>query len=272
MAIRAKTLAEGDGWYVHDIVCDSGPRDKTFVEQHNGYSIAAVTHGSFQYRASSGAATLVPGSILLGNHGACFQCGHEHAQGDRCLAFRFEPDYFECLMDGAEARSAKFSRPSLPPLPELARLFADAELARDEHDADALEEFSLRLAGAIAAVLLPSRGRRPSTRDERRITDAVRRIEKNARAPWTLTRLASDAAMSAYHFLHTFRRVTGITPHQFVLRTRLHNAAMRLRQSREQVSAIAFEAGFNDLATFNRRFRHLMGVTPSVYRALGTGR
>jgi AraC-like DNA-binding protein len=76
--------------------------------------------------------------------------------------------------------------------------------------------------------------------------------------------------MSPYHFLHTFRRVTGITPHQFVLRTRLHRAAKQLRQSDEQVAVIALDAGFNDLATFNRRFRRLMGVTPSVYRAPGT--
>jgi AraC-like DNA-binding protein len=272
MAIRVETLAEGRGWRVHDIVCDSGPRDKSFTEQHNGYSIAAVTHGSFQYRSSSGAATLVPGSFLLGNHRTCFECGHEHAQGDRCLSFRFEPDYFECLSDGAEARMKNFARASLPPIPELARLFADAELARDEHDANALEEISVRLAGAVATVLSPPRrsARRPTPRHERRVTEAVRRIEQSAHAPWTLTRLASDAAMSPYHFLHTFRRVTGITPHQFVLRTRLHRAAKQLRQSDEQVAVIALDAGFNDLATFNRRFRRLMGVTPSVYRALGT--
>ena len=272
MAITADILASGRGWRVHDVVCDSGPRDGSFVEQHNGYSIAAVTRGSFQYRGSSGSATLVPGSVLLGNHRACFECGHEHAQGDRCLSFRFEPAHFECLMDEIDAGAKNFSQPSLPPVPELARLFADAELARDERDAVALEEISVRMVGAVVDVLSTSRRatRRPSARDERRITDAVRRIETRADEPWTLTRLACDAAMSPYHFLHTFRCVTGITPHQFVLRTRLHRAAIRLRQSNDQVAAIAFDAGFNDLATFNRRFRRLMGVTPGVYRGLGT--
>jgi AraC-like DNA-binding protein len=272
MAIKVETLAEGRGWRVHDVVCDSGPRDKSFIEQHDGYSIAAVTHGSFQYRGSTGAATLVPGSFLLGNHRACFECGHEHARGDRCLSFRFTPGYFECLMDGAESHAKNFSRASLPPIPEMARLFADAELARDERDAPALEEISVRLAGAVATVLAPPRHsiRRPTARHERRITEAVRRIEQNAHEPWTLTRLASDAAMSPYHFLHTFRRVTGITPHQFVLHTRLRRAAKQLRQSGEQIATIAIDAGFNDLATFNRRFRRLMGTTPSAYRALGT--
>ena len=69
---------------------------------------------------------------------------------------------------------------------------------------------------------------------------------------------------------HTFRRVTGITPHQYVLRTRLHRAAIRLRQSEDQIAAIAFDAGFNDLATFNRRFRRLMGAAPGEYRGFGT--
>ena len=270
MAIKTDILASGPGWRALDVVCDSGPRDGSFAEQHNGYSIAAVTRGTFQYRGSSGSATLVPGSLLLGNDRACFECGHDHAQGDRCLSFHFEPAYCECLMEVTRTRATTFSRPSLPPVPELTRLFADAELARDERDSAALEEISVRMIGAVMTMLSASRraNDRSSARDERRITDAVRRIESRAHESWTLTRLASDAAMSPYHFLHTFRRVTGITPHQFVLRTRLHGAAIRLRQSEDQIAAIAFDSGFNDLATFNRRFRRLMGMTPSVYRGL----
>jgi AraC-like DNA-binding protein len=61
--------------------------------------------------------------------------------------------------------------------------------------------------------------------------------------------------------------MTGMTPHQYVLRTRLHRAAVRLRLSDEPISAIAFDAGFNDLSTFNRRFRRIMGVTPGAFRA-----
>src|SRR4029434_6883876 len=82
-----------------------------------------------------------------------------------------------------------------------------------------------------------------------------------------LNALAREAAMSPYHFLRTFRRMTGMTPHQYVLHTRLHRAARRLRAGADPVSMIAFEAGFNDLATFNRRFRRVIGMTPSAFRA-----
>ena len=43
-------------------------------------------------------------------------------------------------------------------------------------------------------------------------------------------------------------------------------AAVRLRVSDEPISAIAYAAGFNDLSTFNRRFRRVMGVNPGTYR------
>jgi AraC-like DNA-binding protein len=102
-----------------------------------------------------------------------------------------------------------------------------------------------------------------------RITDALRRIEAEAHEKLALADLARDAAMSPYHFLRRFAQLVGMTPHQFVLQTRLHRAAVRLRRSDEAISAIAFDVGFSDLSTFNRRFRRLMGVSPHVYRARG---
>ncbi len=60
-----------------------------------------------------------------------------------------------------------------------------------------------------------------------------------------------------------------MTPYQFILRTRLHNAAIALRRSGQPVLDVALDAGFADLSTFNRRFRATMGVTPGAYRRSG---
>ena len=231
--------------------------------------IAAVLEGSFQYRTTQGSSVLAPGALLLGNHRRCFECGHEHGVGDRCLSFHFTPGFLETVVAGVPgARHVAFAAPSLPPLPALLPIIAAGEAARDDRDGAALEELTLQIAASVSAVLASAKtvASAPSPRDAKRVTAALRLIEAQAHEPLSLADLARQAAMSPYHFLRTFRAVVGMTPHQFLLRTRLHRAAVRLRQSNEDVSAIALDAGFNDLSTFNRRFRQLMGQSPSLYR------
>jgi AraC family transcriptional regulator len=267
--MRRRLLASGSGWSVSDVVCKAGPADRPFEERHRHFCIAAVTEGTFQYRSARGTAVLAPGALLLGVHGSSFECGHEHAAGDRCLSFGFAPDQFERLVSDVEgARSASFPAPRLPPLDCLLPLLAAAEAARDRNDAQELEELVFRLAGAVVRILNDARrpSRSPTFKDERRITRALRRIEARAEERLTLSRLADEAGMSPYHFLRSFRQIVGMTPHQFVLRARMHRAAVRLRRSGDAVSAVAFAAGFNDLSTFNRRFKRVAGVSPTAFR------
>jgi AraC family transcriptional regulator len=271
---RIRMLASGPGWRVRDIICTAGPGDRPFEEQHDSVCIAAVTEGTFQYRTTEGGGVLGPGAVLLGNAGRCFECGHEHGIGDRCLSFHYEPEYLEGIVAAVPgARRAGFPVSHLPPLPGMMPLLAAAEAAGAGGDREELEELALRLAGAAvtSAVADDHPRRRPSRRDERRITRAVRRIEAAADGRLELADLAREAAMSPYHFLRTFRDLVRMTPYQFVLRTRLHRAAVRLRRSGEPIAAIAFEAGFNDLSTFNRRFRHIFGVNPGSYRTGHSG-
>jgi AraC-like DNA-binding protein len=271
MALNSRVLASGPGWSVSDVVCAAGPHDPPFEERHHAACIAVVTDGTFRYRSSRGSALLGPGALLLGDEGTCFECGHEHATGDRCLAFHFTPDHLEAIVAATPgARRTALAVPRLPPLASLMPLVAAAEAARDGGDAAELEELALRLAGAVATALADGCGaaQPPNRRDERRVTGPLRRIEARAHERLALADLAREAAMSPYHFLRTFRAVVGMTPHQFVLRTRLHRAAVQLRRSDAPILAIAFDAGFNDLSTFNRRFRRLIGVSPSAYRRL----
>jgi AraC family transcriptional regulator len=271
----ARTLASGPGWKVQDIVCHAGPDTRGFEEQHGGVVIAQVSEGTFQYRSSLGDAVLTPGAVMLGAPGVCFECGHEHGVGDRCTSFRYSAAVWEDIVASVPgAKQSELTRPQLPPLGLLAPLFAEAETARDEDDAAAFEEIALRLAGAVAGILAdaPKRARQPSARDIQRVTAIVRQLTAQPEESYTLTALASQAAMSPYHFLRTFRQVVGLAPHQYLLRNRLHRAALRLKRSKDEISTIAFGAGFNDLSTFNRRFKKVMGVNPGAYRATGSRR
>lgn len=270
--MEARQLAAGPGWHVLDLSCRSGPDDAPFEEAHNTVAIAAVLNGTFVYRTTEGRNLLTPGSILLGNHGRCFQCGHEHGAGDRCLSFHFTADYWEEIAGAAPGEhKGRFNVPSLPPTAALLPITTTLEVARDL-GRPAMEEVALEFAGNALrlAAGLDRTTRRHRAVDERRVSDAVRRIELSAHElegdRLSLGALAREAEMSRYHFLRIFRRLVGLTPHQYVLHVRMHKAAVWLRTTHVPLTTVALDAGFNDLSTFIRRFRQVLGMSPGEYR------
>lgn len=269
---RGTTLAAGNGWRVADVICTSGPADRRFEEEHSLMSVGIVLAGTFQHRSATGDDMLTPGAFLLGNAGQCFECGHEHAIGDRCVAFQYEPDFFEQIAADVGARSFRSSR--VPPTRESSSLVARVSGALVGEIDASWDELSIEAAATALSLSRDDVRRRtpPSRAAIARVTAGVRWIERDPTAPLTLERLAADAGQSAYHYLRTFRSITGVTPHQFILRARLRYAAARLVDEKSRVLQIALDAGFGDLSNFNRAFRREFGVTPSVYRRPRTGR
>lgn len=265
----ARTLAQGDGWCINHVVCELGPQDRAFEEHHDDVTIAAVLHGSFFYRGETGRSLMYPGALLLGNAGTCFECGHDHGTGDRCLSFHFSRPFFEEIAATA-AGSHRFRFPTnmLPALRQLAGPIVKVEAGALAADPIHLEELAIGLAEAVLAVLSDGSravGNSPA-RDRRRVSDVVRHIEDHADQPLGLGDLAGLACMSRYHFLRTFRQVLGVTPYQLLLNIRMRRAAIALATTPAEVAAIAFASGFGDLSTFNARFRAVIGVSPQAFR------
>ena len=269
-AATPRIVARGDGWTVADVICTSGPQDRSFEEQHGCYAIAVVVGGTFQYRSTLGGGLMTPGALMLGNPGQCYECGHEHGRGDRCVAFWYEPGYFERIAGDVGPRGARlsFRVPRLPALRRFSPLVARAAAGITGSDV-AWEELGVRLAISAAAVDGGSaRVDAVPPNAAARVTRAVRMIERHSDAGLTLTVLARDAGLSPYHFLRTFERLTGATPHQYILRVRLRDAALRLTDAPGKIVDVALDCGFGDVSNFNRAFRAEFGITPGNWRGL----
>jgi AraC-like DNA-binding protein len=265
----ARQLAQGDGWTVADVLCTSGPSDRPFEEEHAQISIAVVLAGSFQYHRSRHRELMTPGSLLLGSAGQNFECRHDHGTGDRCLSFSYSPDYFERLASDAGAHGVRnsFRVPRLPPLRVVAALAAQAS-AGLTGSMVSWEEIGMELA--FHAVQL-AEGLSPRTFEATpstlaRVTRIVRMIEQSPMAKLSLTRLAAGARLSPYHFLRVFQQTIGLTPHQYVLRTRLREAARRLLSEPDKILDIAMDCGFGDVSNFNHAFRAEFQVSPRQFR------
>ncbi len=270
-----RSLARGPGWTVEDVICTSGPRDHSFVEKHSSFRIALVVAGTFQCRSTTGSELLTPGSLLLGNDGQCFECGHDHAHGDRCVSFGYAPEYFERLAADAGLRGGRpdFRALRVPPLRLVAPLAARActgLLSGETRVAATVpwEELSIELAVQTMRLTgdVTSSTRSPSSQVISRVTDVVRAIDRHPDAALTLGGMAEGAGISPYHFLRAFRRVTGVTPHQYVLRARLRDAALRLVAEPAKVLDVALDSGFGDVSNFNHAFRAEFGMSPRAYR------
>ena len=77
--------------------------------------------------------------------------------------------------------------------------------------------------------------------------------------------MAEAAFMSKYHLIRSFRRETGLTPHQFQLQNRVRKG-QRLLAGPATVAEAAAAAGFCDQSHFDRQFKRLVGLTPADYR------
>jgi AraC-like DNA-binding protein len=272
IALDSRLLAQGSGWAVRHIVCGSGPGDRPYEERHSSVAIAIVLGGTFQYRSRNGNELMTPGSLLLGSPGEYFECGHQHGTGDRCISVSYDPEFFEPLAAAAVGAAPGFHALRLPPLRALSPLIARASAAVAQPQDGLWEELVLQLARQ-ALELDSGRPSAPLSGEAgalARVTRVVRMMEQHPGMPHTLASLAREARLSPFHFLRTFERLTAVTPHQYLLRARLRQAAVRLAGEPAKILDIAFDSGFGDISNFNRTFRAEFGLSPRAFRSART--
>ena len=82
----------------------------------------------------------------------------------------------------------------------------------------------------------------------------------------SINRLAKANGMSHRQLNRRFKEATGLTPQQFMMRSRIEQACEELRETDRPLSDIAYELGFCDQSAFTAQFRKRMALTPKKYR------
>jgi AraC-like DNA-binding protein len=265
----ATTLLERKSVSVFNFRCTAGPGDKPFAEQHRGHSISYVRKGSFGLRHRGRCSELVVGSVLIGHPGDEYTCTHEHVCGDECLSFFFASEVVETIGDS----KAPWQIGSVPPLPEIVVLGELAQSAADGSSDIGLDEIGQMLASRLVEAVSgkPRKFGPDTTRDRRRAVETALWIDANSHRPINLEDAAAEAGISPFHFLRLFSQALGVTPHQYLVRSRLRHAARRLADDDSTVTDIAYDVGFADLSNFVRTFHRAAGVSPLKFRQASRG-
>jgi AraC family transcriptional regulator len=263
------TLLRHEQLTVFDFRCAAAPGDAPYEELHESFSLSYVRKGSFGYRSRGRSFELVAGSLLVGHRGDDYLCTHDHVHGDECLSFQFAPDWVEAI--GGEGGIWRTG--SVPPLAELMVLGGLAEAAAESRSDIGLDELGLLLAARFVEVVSGRKRQAPSLRakDRRRAVMAALWIDAHAHEGIGLEAAAAEVGLSPFHFLRLFAKVLGVTPHQYLVRTRLRRAARLLAEDQRSVTDIAYDVGFTDLSNFVRSFHRAAGLSPRSFRRAARG-
>jgi AraC-like DNA-binding protein len=268
--MNAVRLIERKSIAVSDFRCTAGPGDRPFAEEHGCHSISYVRKGSFGLHCRGRFNELVAGSMLIGHPGDEYTCTHEHVCGDECLSFFLGDE----LVESVGGSKAVWQIGATPPLPELVVLGELAQAAAEGNSDIALDEIGQLLASRFVEVVSgkPRKAGPDAARDRRRAVETALWIDAHSHRAITLEDAAAQAGISPFHFLRLFSQVLGVTPHQYLVRSRLRHAARRLADDDSPVTDIAYDVGFADLSNFVRTFHRAAGTSPLKFRQASRGK
>ncbi len=99
-----------------------------------------------------------------------------------------------------------------------------------------------------------------------RVGNVIGALEKEYRKEWKLDELLEIAHMSRSNLMRVFRKATGQTPIEYLVRLRIQKSMEMLRNTDLTITEIALEVGFNDSNYFTRQFRRILGESPRQFR------
>ena len=280
MEAEIKALYHSPSFAVHNFLCRCTTCSVSAREYLDSFSIAYVRRGNFQFKVFRDDLDVYHGLFLVNKPGYEYRVGHVHSLPDECTIFRIPSDQLPMVMEQA---------------PEYAGFFRNADRQSIVIPATAATEYlhhcifqlsqrprvpRLRIDSLIITLLLRvlSAGQGPaphlSDRQKRFHLPAIEAVKEHIHAHFTedlcLSDLAGVSHLSPYHFNRLFRKMTSVTPYQYMLRVRLEQAQLQLRDTARPVTEIALSCGFNSLENFSAAYKRLYGHAPSVTRGRQT--
>ena len=106
--------------------------------------------------------------------------------------------------------------------------------------------------------------------EKKAVTMVRKYIKNNFSSDITLKDLSRVANLSEYYLIRVFKHQVGLSPHAYLLQTRIRGARILLA-SGHPIAQTAYETGFADQSHFTRHFKRFCGYTPGRYRIMKMG-
>ena len=102
------------------------------------------------------------------------------------------------------------------------------------------------------------------------LANAVQYIKLNLRMKIDMNKLADQACMSRASFFKKFKETMGITPAQYILKSRIQLAQEDLKSLNTSISEVCYSTGFENVSHFTKCFKQEIGMTPREWQIANT--
>jgi AraC family transcriptional regulator len=274
---RSAVLAIGDN------VCTAVNRGLSAEKWSGSYKIVIPRSGLFVNLVRGKQILADPNQIIFYNKNESYRTGHPVAGGDRCTAFVIDDQVLSEIRAPYDSRAADVSNTRFPfngttgtPATYLKhRVLLNLVSKQSLTDKVEIDEIALDLAGDIMSDAYATTDRNlPSFRSSTsqshlELADRVKVVlASKYNQTLSLDDMARECFSSPFHLCRVFKRVSGISIHQYLNRLRLRLSLEQIMDS--DLTRLALDLGFSGHSHFSHTFRREFGLSPSELRRVAT--
>ncbi len=259
-----------------------GPHSQTRFHSHYMLEVAVIVSGQGECSVDGHRFPIETGDVLLFNNDEVHAIVNTSDTPMVNVAFEFEPRFVwgnpgflsdrafsDVFFNRNECFTNKIDRQN-PAYPAIWRQIVEIIAAFKERPQHCEAIIHARLLSLFAELIQHYDIINPSTKSAgRRYVDMERvlnYIGEHYAEAITMERLAGIMHMNKTYFSRVFREVNGISPKEYIVKTRIAAATDLLKDTRREIVDISQACGFNSLSNFYSAFQRITGQTPVSYR------
>ncbi len=230
---------------------------------HNSYLLLFSIKGEGLLKTADGEFVLSPGEA------AVIDCHKPHSYANLSGDWDFLWMHFFGPFAETFVESLKLSASKKYPVTDTEHfkaVFLDIINALNTGDTYTLLKINRLMSDIFFRLFADSSKPVPGSETDVLIRQATEYIDENFASDITVKELSRRFGLSEYHFIRSFKRITGIPPYTYLISRRIAQAKRMLALSSDTVAEIAVKCGFSDSASFIAGFKNRTGTTPMRYR------
>ena len=236
---------------------------------HEGFGVGIIERGALGFYYLGENVVAPPGAINIVNPDEVHTGHAATKQGWTYRMFYFSADLLQNAASEISGKQTQipFFKTGVIHDNDLAKIIRSLHMSLEDGSTSLLERqsrFLLMLIELIKRHADDPPYLRPAGKEHHAVSCSKDYIKTHYKENISIDMVAAVVNLSPFHLIRTFHRQVGLTPHAYLIQTRIKKARDLIRKGWKIID-VAYETGFSDQSHLSNRFKRIMGFTPGKY-------